>query len=359
MTQRELVEKHLLALLELSGVSGREAPVVRYMETQLRPLVDELRIDPMGNVFAVKKGKRKGPRLLLTAHSDEIGLMVKSVEKDGFIRFIKAGGVQDNLLQARLVQVAGRMGIVGAKAGHLASEKERSEVKKASELYIDIGAKSKEEVEALGIKVGTPISFISPPRFITEDLVVSKALDDRIGCALTIALLESLKDGDFNGQLHAVITVQEEVGLRGARVAAFACNPDLAIALDTIPSGDTPDTSLTRDLNVSLGKGPVLQVTSGGTALFADSTVLTLLEDAAKVAGVPYQPVIFTGGNTDATAMQQVRSGIPAGAVTIPRRYSHSPVELMNMEDAMGALRLLETLVFRMPETIRWRFPGE
>lgn len=359
MTQRELVKKHLLALLELSGVSGREAPVIRYMETHLRPLADELRIDPMGNVFAVKKGNRKGPKLLLTAHSDEIGLMVKSIEKDGFIRFIKVGGVQDSQLQARLVQVAGRLGIVGTKAGHLASEKERSEVKKASELYIDIGAGSKEEVEALGIKVGTPVSFVSPPRFLTEDLIVSKSLDDRVGCALIIALMESLKDKDFNGELQAVITVQEEVGLRGARVAAFACNPDLAIALDTIPSGDTPDTSLVRDLNVALGKGPVIQVTSGGTALFADSTVLSLLENAAKTAGVPYQPVTFTGGNTDATAMQQVREGIPAGAVTIPRRYSHSPVELMDLRDALGALNLLETLVLTMPETIQWKLPGE
>lgn len=359
MTQRELVKKHLLPLLELSGVSGREAPVIRYMETHLRPLVDELRIDPMGNVFAIKKGKRKGPRLLITAHSDEIGLMVKSIEKDGFIRFIKAGGVQDNLLQARLVQVSGRLGIVGAKAGHLASEKERSEVRKASELYIDIGAKSKEEVEALGIKVGTPISFVSPPHFITDDLIVSKALDDRVGCALIVALLETLKAGDFSGELNAVITVQEEVGLRGARVAAFECDPDLAIALDTIPSGDTPDTSLTKDLDVSLGKGPVIQVTSGGTALFADSTVLTLLVDAARAANVPYQLVSFTGGNTDATAMQQVRSGIPSGAVTIPRRYSHSPVELMNMEDAMGALKLLTTLISNMPETIQWKLPGE
>ncbi len=176
---------------------------------------------------------------------------------------------------------------------------------------------------------------------------------------MTLALLESLKDGDFCGELHAVITVQEEVGLRGARVAAFACNPDLAIALDTIPSGDTPDTSLTKDLNVALGKGPVLQVTSGGTALFADSTVLSLLEDAAKAAGVAYQLVAFTGGNTDATAMQQVRSGIPAGAVTIPRRYSHSPVELMDMGDAMGALKLLTALIRSMPETIRWKLPGE
>ncbi len=358
-SQRELVRKHLLALLELPGVSGREAPVIRYMERELKPLADEVRIDPMGNVFALKRGKRPGPKLLITAHSDEIGLMVKSIEKDGFIRFIKVGGAQDNLLQARLVLVGERLGVVGAKAGHLATEKEKSEVKKPTELYIDIGVSSKEEAEALGIRVGTPITFISPPRFITENIIVSKALDDRIGCAISLALLEAVKDGDFNGELHIVITVQEEVGLRGARVAAYAVDPDIALALDTMPTGDTPDTSFTRDLTVAVGKGPAFQVTSGGTALFADATVLDLLETAARRAGIQYQLVSFTGGNTDATAMQQVRGGIPSGAVAVPRRYSHSPVELMDLRDAAGALEVLKSLVTGMPEAIEWKLPGE
>ncbi|MGI6643545.1 MAG: M42 family metallopeptidase [Bacillota bacterium] len=351
------IKQHLLPLLELTGVSGREAPVIRYMQDALSPLCDELTTDPMGNVFAVKRGNKTGPKLLVTAHSDEIGLLVRSIEPNGFIRFIKVGGTQDSLLPARVVNVAGNIGVIGVKAGHLASEKERNEVKKPADLYIDVGATSKEEAESMGIGIGSPITFVSEPRFIKGNLIVSRALDDRVGCAVLIALMEALRDGDFPGQFHAVVTVQEEVGLRGARVAGFRVNPDLAVALDTIPSGDTPDTNFNKEHPVAIGKGPVLQVTSGG--MFADTTVLSLLKDAAEAAGVPYQLVTFTGGNTDSTAIHQVRAGIPSGAVTIPRRYSHSPVELLDLNDAVAALKLLESLARRMPESIQWRLPGE
>ncbi len=360
MSHIDSIKQHLIPLLELTGVSGREAPVIRYMQDALSPLSDELSTDPMGNVFAVKRGNRKGPKLLISAHSDEIGLLVRCIEPSGFIRFIKVGGTQDSLLPARLVNVAGNIGVIGVKAGHLASEKERNEVKKPSDLYIDVGAKSKEEAEAMGIGVGSPITFVSEPRFMRGNLMVSRALDDRIGCAVLVTLMEALEDGDFPGELHAVVTVQEEVGLRGARVASFRVNPDLAVALDTIPSGDTPDVSFCREHPVAIGQGPAIQVTSGGASgLFADTTVLSLLKDAAEISGVPYQPVAFTGGNTDATAMHQVRAGIPSGAVTIPRRYSHSPVEILDLNDAVGALRLLESLVRHMPESIQWRLPGE
>lgn len=360
MTERELYKKHLLPLLTMSGVSGREAPVIKYMVQALKPLVDEIRVDPMGNVFTVKRGK-KGPKVMIAAHSDEIGLIVKSIEKNGFIRFEKLGGVGDNLLPGRIANLRGHTGIVGVKAGHLSSEKERSEVKKHTELYIDVGASSKEEVLAMGIKTGTPAAFVSPPTFLTEDLLVSKALDDRVGCSIMIALLESLKGSEFNGELHCVVTVQEEIGLRGAAVAAFEVNPDLAIALDTVPSGDTPEINFSKELPVGIGQGPVLQVTSGGSGkgLIADTTVFSMLEEAAKSAGVPYQLATFTGGNTDATAMHLSRSGIPSGAVTIPRRYSHSPVEFVNLRDADAALRLLTEFVLKMPDKIEWKLPGE
>lgn len=358
---KELVLRYMIPLLKLEGVSGREAPVIRYMEQELRSLVDELRIDPMGNVFAVRRGKR-GPRLLITAHSDEIGLYVKSVEKNGFLRFEKVGGVQDALLQGRLVRVGCHLGVVGVKAGHLATEEERSRVKKASELYIDVGASSEDEVRAMGIVPGTPVTFVQEPVFLTDqDLLVSKSVDDRVGCAVVLALMHHLKDASFNGEVHVAITVQEEVGLRGATVAAYAVDPDLALALDTIPSGDTPDVSLTKELPVSIGKGPVFQVMSGGSGrgMIADTTILTMLAEAARRADVPYQTTIFSGGNTDAAAMHLARAGIPSAAVTIPRRYSHSPVEMVNLNDAVGAGRVLLEFIKSMPETIQWKLPGE
>lgn len=362
MSDREILKKHLLPLLDLSGAPGREAAVIRYMQDALKPLVDEIHVDPMGNVFTVKRGTKKGPRIMLAAHSDEIGLIVKSIESSGFLRFDKAGGVGDNWLPARLVNVAGHVGVVGVKAGHFSTEKERTEVKKHTELYIDVGAKSKEEVLAMGIKPGSQATFVSPPAFMGDDIIVSKALDDRVGCAVLLALLESLKGKEFAGELHCVITVQEEIGLRGATVAAFAVKPDMAIAVDTVPSGDTPDMNFARELPVAIGAGPLLQITSGGSGgrgLVADTTVVSMLEKAAKDAGVPVQLTTFTGGNTDATAMHLAGSGIPSGAVTIPRRYSHSPVETMHLRDAVSATSLLRELVLTMPDTIQWKLPGE
>lgn len=362
---KDMIRHHVLNLATLQGVSGREAQVIEYMRNELRPLVDTLEIDPMGNIFAVKRGKKTqtgGPRIMIAAHSDEIGLIVKSIEESGFIRFDKAGGVQDNLLQSRVVRVGRHVGIVGAKAGHLSTEKERTEVKRFSELYIDVGANSREEVESMGIRPGTPVSFVSDPQFFTnQDLIVSKALDDRVGCAVLIALAASLQDQEFNGEFHAVITVQEEVGLRGAGISAFRVNPDIALALDTIPSGDTPDVNFQKELPVGIGKGPVFQVMSGGGArgMFADTTVLSLLETAARRAGVPYQLTTFTGGNTDASAMHLARSGIPSGAVTMPRRYSHSPCEMMNLNDAVWAMLVLRELIVSLPEKIDWKLPGE
>ncbi len=362
MSVKDDIKTHLLPLLQLSGAPGREAQVITYMRDALSTLAGEVRVDPMGNVFAVKRGSRPGPRLMIAAHSDEIGLIVKSIEANGFIRFDKEGGVGDNWLPARLVNVAGRMGVVGVKAGHLSTEKERTEVKKHTELYIDIGAKSKEEVLAMGVKPGAQVTFVSPPVFINDDIIVSKALDDRTGCAIMLALLQSLKGKDFAGELHCVVTVQEEIGLRGATVAAFEVAPDIAIALDTVPAGDTPDVNFTKELPVAIGEGPVLQITSGGTGgkgLVANSTVLSMLENSAKEAGVPYQLATFTGGNTDATAMHLQRSGIPSGAVTIPRRYSHSPVEFLDLRDAVAAHDLLKHLILNMPEKIEWKLPGE
>lgn len=362
MTTKESIKKHLIPLLNLSGIPGREAQVIRYMRDALAPLVDEVRVDPMGNVFSVKRGSRKGPKTMIAAHSDEIGLIIKSIENNGFLRFDKEGGVGDNWLPARLVNVGGHMGVVGVKAGHFSTEVERTQVKKHSELYIDLGAKSKEEVLAMGVRPGTWATFVSPPAFLSDDLIVSKALDDRAGCAIMLALLESLKGQDFAGELHCVVTVQEEIGLRGATVAAFEVNPDIAVALDTVPSGDTPDVNFTKELPVGIGAGPLLQIASGGTGgkgLIADTTVLSMLESAAKGASVPYQYTTFTGGNTDATAMHLQRSGIPSGAVTIPRRYSHSPVELMDLRDAVSAHDLLKQLIITMPEKIEWKLPGE
>ncbi|MDP2872417.1 MAG: M20/M25/M40 family metallo-hydrolase [Bacillota bacterium] len=339
----------LVQLTAIPGVSGFEAPVARYMADRLRGCSDRLAVDAMGNLFATRHGGRPGPAIMVAAHSDEIGLIVKSIEKSGFVRFDKIGGMLDPLLIGRMVTIRGHLGIIGVKAGHLQTSKERTEVKPYTDLFIDVGEQSAEGVAALGIRVGDPIEQRSDLTFFADgDRFAGKAVDDRLGCAVLAALFESLAGEEFAGTLVGVVTVQEEVGLRGATVAAHRVNPDLAIALDTMPCGDTPDVDYARELPVGIGRGPVLQVMSGGTGgkgILVNPGVRRLLEDTARAAGVEYQVTTFTGGNTDATAMHLVRDGIPAGVITLARRYSHSPVEMGDINDAMGAWRILRGLV--------------
>lgn len=340
---------HLFAeLAAVDAPPGHEQPLARLVAQRARGAGAEVSADGVGNVFAVRRDPRPGPTLLVAAHLDEIGCLVKSVEPNGFLHLDKLGGVVDSLLPARVVRIGGRVtGVVGVKAGHYQSEQERLQARKVSELYVDVGARSAAAVAALGIRVGDPVVVQQPPFRLggDPDLVGGKALDNRIGCAV---LLQLLLDGvaPAAGTFVAAFTVQEEVGLRGAGAAAYRWQPDLALALDTMPAGDTPDMSFHRDLNVALGAGPAIQVLSR-TAILPPPVRDFLLDTAAR-AEVPVQLCSFTGGSNDASTMQWAPPGRPAGSICIPRRYSHSPAETCSLADAAGAYRLLAAVVSQM-----------
>ncbi|MGI6343848.1 MAG: M42 family metallopeptidase [Bacillota bacterium] len=353
--------KTLLAeLTALPGISGQEQAVVKHLVDRLRPLADEVEVDKFGNIYALKRGAAGGPRLMIAAHSDEIGMMVKSIERNGYLRLQKVGGTLDPLLLGRKVRVNGYTGIIGVKAGHMQTPEERTRVVSANNLYIDLGVDSADAVRALGIRVGDPIVYDAELDSLggNPDRVFGKAVDDRIGCALLIKLLESLQGQSLPGDLYAVVTVQEEVGLRGATVAAHRVNPDLAIALDTVPAGDTPDINTSRELPIVLGRGPAIQVLSGGSGrgLLLNPAVKNWIVGIADEAQLPYQLAVFSGGTTDASAMHLVRDGILAAAVTIPRRYSHSPVEMLDLNDAVATLRLLQELCQHLGEISQLSF---
>lgn len=341
----------LLELQKLQSISGQEQAVVRLLVEKVKPLVDEFKIDTFGNVIAQKKGTGTGPSLMIAAHSDEIGAIVKSIGADGFIRFNKIGGTIDALLIGRKVNVNGHLGIVGVKAGHIQKPEEKNRVMPYTQMYIDVGATSREEVAQMGISVGDPITYISEVSFFTnKDRICGRALDNRVGCAILWQMLEDLQDETIAGDLYAVFTVQEEVGLRGATVATFGINPDYAIALDTVPAGDTPEINTEVELNIYLGRGPVVPLTSGGGVrgnLLHPGMKKMLLETAAAHQ-IPVQPALFLGGTSDISSIHMVRDGILSGAVTIPRRYSHSPVEMMDINDALNSYRLLMAVVNEM-----------
>ncbi|MCL2547959.1 MAG: M42 family metallopeptidase [Symbiobacteriaceae bacterium] len=334
-------------LTAIEGISGQEQKVVRAVLAHIRPLADECSVDAFGNIIAVKHGGEPGPKVMIAAHTDEIGAIIKSIEKNGWIRFEKIGGTGDALLLGRQVSIKGHFGIVGAKSGHFMSPRERTEVKPYSELYIDIGCKSDEEVKALGIGPGDPIChWPYYNEFADDDLICSKALDDRVGCALLIQLLRDLQQLPFAGTLYAVFTVQEEVGLRGAQVAAFSIRPDYAIAVDTVPAGDTPDINYIRELPVSIRQGPLLQLMS--RSFLMNPIMKKLMLQVCDNSKQPYQVALFTGGNTDAASIHLVADGILSAALTIPRRYSHSPVEVMDLNDCVATLEILKQFVKEM-----------
>ncbi|HKM60243.1 MAG TPA: M42 family peptidase, partial [Candidatus Bathyarchaeia archaeon] len=230
MTLNETLEQ----LSNACGVTGRENEVRELMIQLMKPYADEIVVDKLENVIAIKKGKSDAPKIMLAAHMDEVGLMVKTITKDGFLQFTKMGGIDDRILPAQKVTVFSRKGtfpgIIGSKPPHIQKEEERKKITAFDELFIDIGAESREDAMALGVAVGDSVGFDIKYVPLGRDVVIGKAFDNRAGCVTMVEALKLMEKTDYT--VCAVGTVQEEVGLRGAATAAFGVDPDLAIALD-------------------------------------------------------------------------------------------------------------------------------
>ena len=341
------LSENLEKLSNASGVVGREDEVRNLMLKLMKPYADKVYLDKLENVVAVKQGKKKTPKIMLAAHMDEIGLMVKTVNKEGFIQFAKMGGIDDRLLLAQKVIVQSSKGpvhgIVGSKPPHIQKEEERKKIVTFDELFIDIGAESKEDVAKMGVRVGDPIVFDEEFVSIGKDLVIGKAFDNRIGCAIMIETLKLLKDTDCN--VFAVGTVQEEVGLRGAATAAFGVDPDVGLALDVTVAGDVPGVR-EFDSSVKMGKGPALSVTDAG--LITHPKVLRILLDTAEEYKISYQLETGLMGTTDAARISLARQGVPCGTVSVPARYIHSPIGMINLRDAEASAKLTAAAVLNM-----------
>lgn len=350
----------LRELVALTGPSGQEADVAAYVYRSLQGLADEIKIDALGNVIARKKGTAEGGRsLAISVHMDEIGFIVRKVEANGFLRFEKLGGHDDRVLLAQRVWVrgpAGRVqGVIGCKSAHLTGLPERDRVVKHPEMYIDIGARSAEEVRAMGISVGDPVGYASEltELGVNTGRYIAHGLDDRAGCALLLQLLADLKGTSLPGDLYAVFSTQEEVGLRGARTAAQAIQPDVALAVDMTAVDDTPDTGTNW---LGLGKGPTIKVMDN--SLLAHPAVRRALQAAAARAGVEAQLELLTGIGTDAGAFHQAGGGVPTGCISVGNRYTHSPVEMLDRRDLEGALALMKAFVLSLPEADLAFVPG-
>ncbi|MGP7816614.1 M42 family metallopeptidase [Niallia sp. 01092] len=351
---KENIKKYFKELSGMVGVSGFEQEVVSYLKEYLSLVADEVNVDNNGNIIAVKHGKASGPKLMFSAHSDEIGFCVKNISDDGFISFDKIGGASDQLLLGRKVWITSRKipGIIGIKAGHLQTPEESRKVKTVRECYIDLGLTSKEKVESIGIEIGDPIVFQSDfTEMCDPDLISTKSVDNRIHCAILIELLHQLKDKDFAGTLYIAINVQEEVSLRGISAVVDKIKPDYAIVLDTIPSGDTPDIDTKNVLPVYLGNGPVCPISYGSRERSLHSVihpkVKELIKEQSEKVNVPIQYITLVGENylTDAANPSFISNGVAVATLATPRRYSHSPVELVNLNDAEGLLKIIKSIV--------------
>ena len=340
------INENLAKLSNACGVTGRENEVRELMIRLMTPYADEIVVDRLENVIAIKKGKEKSPKIMLAAHMDEVGLMVKTITKDGFLQFAKMGGIDDRILPAQKVTVFSRKtvfpGIIGSKPPHIQKEEERKKIISSDELFIDIGAESKDDALAMGVAVGDPVGFDVQYVQLGRDVVVGKAFDNRAGCATMVEALRILEKTDFT--VYAVGTVQEEVGLRGAGAAAFRVDPDLAIALDVTIAGDTPGVR-EFDTAVKMGKGPALTITDSG--LITSGKILRWLLDSAEEEKIPFQIETGLMGSTDAARISLTRQGIPCGNISMPVRYIHSPVGMMSLKDIENCAKLTVAAIQR------------
>jgi len=341
----EVLEK----LSNANGVTGREDDVRDLMKKYLKPYVDEVREDRLGNLITFKKGSKDAPTVMLAAHMDEIGLMIKNIKKKGFLQFTKIGGIDDRILLAQKLIVhtdkGPLTGVTGSKPVHIQTEAEKKKVIEADRLFIDIGARDKEEAEKMGVQVGDVVSFDTKFARIGDNVVLGKAFDDRVGCAIMIETLSRLQNVDCN--VYAVGTIQEEVGLRGATIAAFQVEPDVGIALDASVAGDTPGVG-EGDAPAKMGEGPVLTVADAG--LIAHPKVLRLLIDSAKENKIPYQLETGIRGATDASKIALSREGVPSGVISVPARYIHSPAAILDLNDAEKAVKLAVAAIENVPK---------
>ncbi|MCX5694901.1 MAG: M42 family metallopeptidase [Candidatus Omnitrophica bacterium] len=334
----DTMEVLLKKILEAPGISGYESQIAKIMHDELKKSCDAVEIDNFGNVIA-KKGKGK-TKIMLAAHMDEIGLMVKHITKEGFLYFIKLGGIDDRILPAQRVIVKSKkgdcFGIIGTKPPHLQKEEERKKPLKYEDMFIDIGCKTKEEAQEK-IEIGDAVIFEPNSGVLNGKLYYGKAVDDRIGCFALIKIMEKLK---CNAEVYAVATTQEEVGLKGARTSAFKIDPDFAIAIDTNAAGDTPQIS-ERESSLKLGEGVAITIIeASGRGLIVNEKLKNLLIDTAKKNKIKYQIDVIEGGMTDGAIIHMNRDGVPTGVLSIPTRYIHSPTGVFSIDDLNSAVEL-------------------
>jgi len=330
-------------LVNAPSPSGFEQPAQKVVRDYLSQYADEVRTDVMGNVIASANPKGR-PRVMLAGHCDEIGFMVTFITEEGFVYFSPIGGVDPHLVPGQKVHIHGAkgrvLGVVGKKAIHLMEPEERKKVLDFKNQWIDIGAADRKEAEKR-VAIGDCATFATTFERLNGDTVVARGFDDKMGSFVVAEALRLAAQRPIPAAVYAVSTVQEEIGLRGAATSAFSVEPDCAVAVDVTHGTDYPDAEKKRHGEIKLGKGPVLHRGAN-----MNPEVAKRLEAAAKKARITHQMVGVPGASgTDAWAIQLARGGVATGLVSVPLRYMHTPIEVLNLKDLEAAARLLAAFV--------------
>ena len=318
-------------LVEAFGPSGAEHQVRALIRQEIEGLADEVRVDTLGNLIALKKGGGTGRKVMLSAHMDEIGVIVSYIDEKGFLRINPIGGVRT------LYEVMGRVSFENGTVGVIGVEKmdDPGKIPSMDKLYVDVGASSREDCP---VKLGDVGCFLRPMVEVGGHLT-SKAMDDRIGCAVLIQTMRDLESSPHD--LYFVFSAQEEVGLRGATTGAFGIAPDVGIAVDVTLSPDTPEPM--AKMAIVLEGGPAIKVKDGG--MLATPWVKEWMVQTAEANGIAYQLEVLVGGTTDARVIQTTQSGIPAGCLSVPTRYVHSPSETVSYSDVLNSVKLMVAML--------------
>jgi len=342
-------EELLKELTETAGVPGYEIEVRTVLRKHLEPMAQIMQ-DRIGSLIAWLPGTADRPRVMLAGHMDEIGFMVKLITEEGFIRFLPLGGWWDQVLLAQRVVIKTRegevLGIIGAKPPHLLPEEERKKVVEKKEMYIDVGATSQEELEAMGIRLGDPIVPVSEFTPLTDGKsYLAKAWDDRVGCALIVQAMQFLKEQSHPNALYGACTVQEEVGLRGAKTSVEVVDPDVAIILESDIPGDVPGIK-EEESAVKLGKGPTLLLYDA--RMIPNLKLRDLVIDTAKELEIPLQLSAMQGGATDGGVIHLHGPGVPTVVLGVPARHIHSHAGIIHRDDYDNALKLLVAVIKKL-----------
>jgi len=339
-------------ICELPGAPGYEQQIREFVIQEVTPLVDEVTVDAMGNVIALKKGK-EDKRAMVAAHMDEIGFMVTHIDDNGFVRFVPLGGFDAKTLTSQRVIIHGKkdvMGVMGCKPVHLMSAEERGKPIPINEYFIDCGMNKKEVAKF--VEVGNPITR---DRHLIEmgECVNSKSIDNRVSVFVLLECLRVLKRRKVPYDIYGVFTVQEEVGLRGAMPAAHAIAPDFGFGLDTTIAFDVPGAQA-HEMVTELGKGAAIKIKDG--TVISDFRMVDYMKKMATKSKIKWQPEILPVGGTDTAPIQRYgKGGSIAGAISIPTRHIHQTIEMANKADIKNCIELLKVCLLNL-DKYDWKF---